>query len=128
MAVPLTGYLPPMTSYRVNDDGVAKARSLIDAGQYVLESSWSDEQPSASEENADIERHDVDQFGEWHLAIDTGASEGTKDRFGFPYGDFRRVHRSALIAAKSRAAQNGHDDVAHAADELLERLDDAHTG
>ena len=115
-----------MTNYRVNDDGVAKARSLIDAGQYVLESSWGDEAPSASEENADIERHDHRQFGEWHLAIDTGASDDTKDRFGFPYGDFRRVHRSALIAAKSRAAQNGHDDVAAAADDLLERLDTAH--
>jgi hypothetical protein len=94
----------------------------------VLESSWSDRQPSASEENADIERHDVDQFGEWHLAIDTDASEGTKDRFGFPYGDFHRVHRSALIAAKSRAAQNGHDAVASAADDLLERLDATHDG
>lgn len=116
-----------MTNYRVND-GVAKARSLIDAGQYVLESSWSEAAPSSSDENADIERHDYDQFGEWHLAIDTGASDDTKDRFGFPYGDFHRVHRSALIAAKSRAAQNGHDDVAEVAGDLLSRLDANHAG
>jgi hypothetical protein len=110
--------------YRVNDSGVAKARELIDAHQYVLESSWSDEAPSADEENADIDRHDWDQYGDWHLAIDNEASEDTKDRFGFPYGDFRRVHRSALIAAKVRASQNDHDAIAEAADALLTHLDD----
>jgi hypothetical protein len=113
-----------MTTYRVNESGVAKAEELIDAHQYVLDSSWQEEAPSAGEENADIDRHDWDQYGDWHLAIDTEASEDTKDRFGFPFGDFRRVHRSALIAAKARAAQNGHSAVAEAADGLLARLDD----
>ncbi len=113
--------------YEVNQSGVDKARELIDANQYVLESSWSDEAPDAADENADLERHDWAQYGEWHLAIDTTASEGTKDRFGFPFGDFRRVHRSALIAAKSRAAQNGHDEIARAADELLTQLDSQST-
>lgn len=113
-----------MTTYRVNRPGVAKARSLIDARQYVLESSWSSAQPSADDENSDLEHHDWEQFGEWHLAIDTGASDETKDRFGFPFGDFHRVHRSALIAAKSRAGQNGHDAIERAADELLSHLDE----
>ena len=112
------------TKYRVNDSGVEKARQLIDAHQYVLESSWSDAAPSADDENADIDRHDWSQYGDWHLAIDTEASEETKDRFGFPFGDFRRVHRSALIASKVRAAQNDHDAVADAADDLLTHLDE----
>jgi hypothetical protein len=120
----IDGYPSNMTSYAVNEPGVAKARDLIDAHQYVLESEWSEVQPSADAENADLERHDWSQYGEWHLAVDTGASDATKDRYGFPFGDFQRLHRSALIAAKSRAAQNGHDDVAEAADELLRRLDD----
>ena len=55
----------------------------------------------------------------------TGPPE-TKDRYGFPFGDFRRVSRAALIHAKQRAAQNGHDAVADAAGQLLERLDQAH--
>lgn len=112
-----------MTTYRVNQAGVAKARALIDAHQCVLDSSWGEDAPTAAEENADIERHDWDQYREWHLAIDTGASEDTKDRYGLPYGDFRRVHRSALIAAKVRAAQNDHTEIERAADELLHRLD-----
>ncbi len=112
------------TTYHVNRAGVRKAKDLIDAGQYVLESSWTSQQPDADDENADIERHDWTQYGEWHLAIDDGAAAETKDRYGFPFGDFRRVHRSALIAAKSRAAQNGHGAIEQAADHLLQRLDE----
>lgn len=112
-----------MAGYRVNEVGVDKARSLIEGNQYVLDSSWTDEQPDADDENADIERHDIEQFGAWHLAIDPEAGEGTKARYAFPFGDFRRVHRSALIAAKGRAGQFGHDEIADAADELLGLLD-----
>jgi len=113
-----------MPSYRVNDAGVAKARQLIDAGQYVLDSEWSDAQPDADAGNAQLERHGYEGFGEWHLAVDTDAGQETKERYGFVYGDFDRVHRSGLIAAKQRAAQNDHDDVEAAADDLLDRLDE----
>lgn len=112
-----------MTTYRVNEDAVEKARELIDTHHYVLESSWEDAQPEADEENAKLDRADHEAFGLWHLAIDAGASEETKDRYGFPYGDFDRVHRSALIAAKGRAAQFGHDAIEQVAGELLDRLD-----
>jgi hypothetical protein len=47
----------------------------------------------------------------------------TKGRYGFPFGDFRKVNRAALIHAKQRASQNDHHDLAKAADELLQRLD-----
>lgn len=112
-----------MAKYQVNDAGLARARRLIDSNQYDLQTPWSDAAPSAAEENAQIERHGYDGYGEWHLALDTEASEGTKDRYGFPYGDFRRVVRAALIHAKQRAVQNGHDQVAAAAGDLLDRLD-----
>ena len=112
-----------MAKYRVNEAGVRKARAMIDANQYDLETEWSEAAPSSEKGNAEIERHGYDGYGEWHLAIDTEASEETKDRYGFPYGDFRRVNRAALIHAKQRAAQNGHDAITSAADDLLERLD-----
>lgn len=113
-----------MTTYRVNDAGVAKARTMIDSDQYDLRTEWSDAAPSTEDSNAKIERDGYDGFGEWHLALDTGASEETKDRYGFPFGDFRRVNRAALIHAKQRAAQNGHDEVERAAGELLDHLDE----
>lgn len=113
-----------MTTYRVNDTAVDKARQMIDANQYDTETSWSDAAPDADAGNRQIDRHGYDGYGEWHLGIDTDASEETKDRYGFPYGDFRRVNRSALIHAKQRAAQNDHDEIEKVADELLAHLDD----
>ena len=47
----------------------------------------------------------------------------TKSRYGFVYGDFRRVHRAGLIACVYRAAEWRHKDVELAAHELLQRLD-----
>lgn len=106
-----------------NEDAIAKARSLIEAHQYALDTDWSETQPSPDAENAMIDRNGWDGFADWHLAIDPDASEETKDRFAFPYGDFRRVHRSGLIAAKQRAAQHDYQDIEQAADELLDALD-----
>ena len=112
-----------MPNYRVNKDAVAQARKLIDAGKVDTDTEWSDAAPSADDENAEIERHGYAGYGRWHLAIDPDASEETKKRHAFPYGDFRKVYRSALIAAKQRAAQNDHDAIEQAADGLLEHLD-----
>lgn len=109
---------------QLNDDAVGKARSLIEAHQYALDTDWSEAQPSPDAENDMIDRNGWEGFGEWHLGIDPEASEETKDRFAFPYGDFRRVHRSGLIAAKQRAAQHDYEDIERAADELLTTLDD----
>jgi hypothetical protein len=57
------------------------------------------------------------------LAIDPDASDGTKGRVAFPYGDFKKVNRAALIHAKQRASQNDHAEIEKAADELLQHLD-----
>lgn len=43
----------------------------------------------------------------------------------FPYGDFRRLYRSGLIAAKQRAGEWDHDDVEQAADRLLQDVPEA---
>ena len=113
-----------MTSYRVNKAAVAQARKLIDAGTYDDETSWSDAAPSTERANEVIEKEGYDGFGAWHLAEDPDASEETKGRYAFPYGDFAKVNRAALIHAKQRAAQNEHDEIERAADDLLRRLDD----
>ena len=113
-----------MPDYRVNKDGVAHAEKLIDAGTYDDETEWSDASPSADDGNAEIEKHGYEGFGAWHLAIDPDASEETKGRYTFPYGDFTTVNRAALIHAKQRASQNDHDAIEKAADRLLQRLDE----
>ena len=113
-----------MPSYEVNDEGVEHARQLIDSGQVDTETEWSDAAPSASDENDEIDDDSFAEYARWHLAIDPDKGERTKGRYRFPYGDFDKVLRSALIHAKARAAQNDHDAIEQAADDLLTRLDD----
>ncbi len=113
-----------MASYTVNQAAVAHARKLIDARQYVLDSEWGEVQPRAADENAHLESHSWDEYGRWFLGLTEGASEETKGRYGFAYGDFRRVHRSGLIACVYRAAEWRHKDVERAAYDLLQHLDD----
>ena len=112
-----------MAAYTVNERGVARARKLIEARQYVLESDWGDVQPSADDENAFLASHSWDEYAEWHLGLTEGATDETKARYGFVYGDFRRVHRTALIACQYRAAEWRHKDVELAAHDLLQLLD-----
>ena len=112
-----------MPNYRVNKPGVENAEKLIDAGKYDDDTEWSDAAPSTDEQNAVIDKDGYDGFGAWHLAVDPDASEETKSRYAFPYGDYTLVNRAALIHGKQRAAQNDHDEVEKAADRLLEKLD-----
>src|SRR5918997_1268427 len=112
-----------MARYTLNQAAVDNCRRLIDAKQYVLNSDWGAVQPRADAENAFLERHSYDEYAAWHLGLTEGASDGTKARYGFVYGDFRRVHRAALIACRYRASEWRHKDVELAAHELLQRLD-----
>ncbi len=112
-----------MASYAVNDPAVQRARRLIDARQYVLDSDWGDVQPSADDENAYLENHSWDEYAAWHLGLREGATDHTKARYAFVYGDLRRVHRSALIAGVYRAAEWRHKEIELAAHELLQHLD-----
>ena len=112
-----------MANYALNKSAVRRAGELIDARQYVLESDWGEVQPDAEAENSYLERHSWDDYAMWHLGLTEGASEHTKARHAFVFGDFRRVHRSGLIACVYRAAQWRHKAVELAAHDLLQHLD-----
>jgi len=114
-----------VASYSVNDRAVARARKLIDGRQYVLDSDWGDVQPSAADQNAFLESHSWEEYAEWHLGLTEGATDETKARYAFVYGDFRRVHRSGIIACHYRAAEWRHKEVELAAHDLLQLLDAA---
>jgi hypothetical protein len=114
-----------MASYAVNERGVARARELIDERQYVLDSDWGDVQPRAAQENAFLDSHTWEDYAAWHLGLTEGATDETKARYAFVYGDFRRVHRAGLIACVYRAAEWRHKAVERAAYDLLQRLDEA---
>jgi len=81
-------------------------------------------QPSADDENAFLESHSWPEYALWHLGLTDGATDETKARYAFVYGDLRRVHRSGLIACQYRAAEWRHKSVELAAHELLQHLDE----
>jgi hypothetical protein len=112
-----------MAAYSVNPSAVERARELIDARQYVLRSDWGNVQPRAAEENAFLASHSWDEYAVWHLGLTEGAVEGTKARYAFVFGDFRRVHRMGLISCHYRAAEWRHKEIELAAHDLLQHLD-----
>jgi len=114
-----------MADCTVNRKAVAHARKLIRAKQYVLSSDWGDVQPKADDENAFLKQHSWPEYGEWFLGLTENASNETKARHAFVYGDFRRLHRSGLIACLYRAAEWRHKGVERAAYKLLQELDSA---
>jgi hypothetical protein len=111
-----------MASYTLNDAAVAHARELIAARQYVLDSDWGEVAPVAEDENASSS-HDWAEYAAWHLGLTDGATDGTKARYAFVVGDFRRVHRTALIACVYRASEWRHKAIELAAHDLLQELD-----
>jgi hypothetical protein len=112
-----------VASYAVNEAAVDHARRLIEARQYVVRSEWGEVQPRAAAENDFLASHSWEEYAAWHLGLTEGAADETKARYAFVYGDFRRVHRSGLIACHYRAAEWRHKEIELAAHDLLQVLD-----
>lgn len=72
-----------MAKYAVNKAAVEKARKLIDARQYVLDSDWGEVQPRTDAQNTFLENHSWDDYAEWHLGLTEGATDHTKARYAF---------------------------------------------
>jgi hypothetical protein len=114
-----------MARYVVNEGAVARAERLIRTRQYVLDSDWGEAQPSTDDENRYLDRHSWNEYAQWHLGLTVGATDETKARYAFVFGDFRRIHRSGIIACQFRAAEWRHKEIELAAHELLQALDRA---
>jgi hypothetical protein len=110
---------------KVNLAAQEHAKNLIQQGHIVVDkrNAWSEHQPSAQEENEFIRQRGFEEYAKWHLGIDDTHAENTKARYKFPYGDFKNVHRSALLAARNRARQYEHYDVEKAAMELIRGIE-----
>ena len=113
-----------MAKYDLNHDAVDRARGLIKARRYVLRSDWGEAQPAAAQQNAFLKNHDWDEYAAWHLGLNIAANDETKSRYAFVFGDFKRVHRTALIACVYRASEWRHKAIELAAHDLLQELDE----
>jgi hypothetical protein len=92
------------------------ARELISEGKVVIDerNAWSEHQPSTQQENEFIRANGFAEYSKWYLGIDDEQGKETKKRYKFPYGDFKNVHRCALLSAESRAGQYKHFDIENA--------------
>jgi hypothetical protein len=92
---------------KLNRSGFSFGKKLVSEGRLVRDErdAWSEDQPSAEQENEFIRAHEIKAYAKWHLGIDTEHPEDTKGRYKFPFGDFKRVHRCAVLSAESRAGQ-----------------------
>jgi hypothetical protein len=72
-----------MPSYALNQAAVDRARTLIDARQYVLKSDWGAVQPGADQENRFLRTHSWHEYGAWHLGLTAGTGEETKTRYAW---------------------------------------------
>ncbi len=105
---------------KVNSKGVSHARSLIAAGK-INEGAWSF---SAADGNALLgDNENWAEYGKWFLAVESEAEENTKGHYKYPFGKRGEIYRRGVIAAKSRAAQQGESAIADAANSLLEAID-----
>jgi uncharacterized protein YrrD len=108
---------------KLNHQALQHAKNLIRQGDYIAKTDWSEKQPTARAENTFEDKQGWSEYGKWYLGVDTAKKPDTKEYYHFPYGDFKKVHRSGVIAAKQRAAQNHYSDIEKGADDLLEMMD-----
>jgi hypothetical protein len=110
---------------KLNKSAFNHAKKLINEKKVLRDErdAWSEHQPSAQDENQFIRAHGYGEYGKWHLGIDDAENEQTKKRYKFPYGDFKKVHRCALLSAESRAGQYKYFDIENAAAHLHGMID-----
>jgi hypothetical protein len=111
----------------LNERAFEHAKKLIAEGKCVLDERdlWSEHQPTTEQENRFIAEHGFGEYGKWYLGLDKQEPEDTKERYKFPYGDFKRVHRCGVLSAESRAGQYHYHDIEAAAAHLHSMLDAA---
>jgi len=109
---------------KLNEKAFEHAKRLIRDGKIVTDSrdDWSEHAPSTQDENKFLEKNDSGDYSLWFLGEDDEHPEGQKGRYKFPYGDFKKIHRCAVISGESRASQYDHDDIRKALGDLLDRL------
>ena len=107
----------------LNQQALENARRLLDEGRYMINTVWGTSAPTHDEETDYVEKHGWGAYSAWYLGIDTDEPADSQAHYQFPYGNFRKLHRSGVIAAKKRAAQNQYIDIVEGADDLLDLLD-----
>ncbi len=105
----------------LNRKGVRKAKALIRAGKVNASAPWSFDGKDA--EAMMGANGGIAEFSSMHLGMHPGADKSTQGAWGYPFGKGGEVYRSALVAIKQRAAQQGDAEIENAAGTLLDMVD-----
>lgn len=110
---------------RLNQKALTHARGLVRRNEITHDErdDWSEHAPTTEQNNAFIDENGMDEYALWHLGEDTDKTQGTRGRYLFPYGDFSRLHRCAVISGESRAGQYDHTSIEKALKDLLTAID-----
>ena len=84
----------------LNKKAVTHAKHLVEDGRAVHDErdDWSEHAPSTDDENRFIDENGFADYGKWYLGVDGEMPDDTKGHYSFPYGDFTKVHRCAVIS------------------------------
>ena len=106
----------PIMAVKLNQRAYDHATSLVEDGKAVTDErdDWSEHRPSTAQQNAFIKPR-AGASTRAGTSASTKQKEETKARCKFPYGDFERVHRCAVLSAEVRAAQRDYTDIQLAA-------------
>ena len=110
---------------QLNQNAFRFAEELIANGHFVADKKgdWHKDKQPAQAENEFIRAHGLVEYAKWHLGTGDRHGENSKARAKFPFGDFKNVHRCALIAIRSRAREYGYFEIERAAAELQRELE-----
>lgn len=105
---------------RLNRTGYDNAKRMFSDEQFVYDNrpEWSKYKPTRRQENEYLKSHGYREYSHWFLAIDNSKPVHTKDHFKFPYSDFKKLHRCAVLSIESRAGQYKYRDIQQAAAHL----------
>ncbi|MEN3295316.1 MAG: hypothetical protein V7642_4569 [Burkholderiales bacterium] len=102
------------------------AKELIKERRVVADEreAWREHRPSAEDEDDFIRQHGLGEYAKWYLGIDVReGEEDSKERYKFPYGDFKDLHHCGVMAVESRAQESEYYDIGVAATDLHLMLD-----
>ena len=102
---------------KLNPQAIEHAEYIIKAGE--VERKNRDYQATQDEIAKFLKTHNMDEYAQWFLAIDTAIPEDNKDRYLYAYGDLRQVHREALLQVSKQADK----EIAQAAKQLISLID-----
>lgn len=106
----------------LNPTAMAYAEQLIQQGRVDRDGDWAANQPTTESGDQFLANHNYEEYSKWHLGVNPDANPNTKECYEFPYGNFKKVFKSGLIAAEQRAGQYHHEDIKAAARKLLDMI------